>query len=203
MRYDKLRVIVDIDTAKQYKGQTVYAAETPIQLKYEVEMGVTKGVLEEVDEDSRYYDRPFIVNGERYPIIYPSCDQPVCIGDYVHIEETIRIPLRTSYLGTVIAENTDGSYKVRLFSKLPDEQLMDFYKENLTRVAIVPLDFDKMDDRDLVRHKWIKENLTGRELRVFNFVPGTPWKGNNMTGVEMFMNYTFLDGSPVGREMTV
>ena len=74
---------------------------------------------------------------------------------------------------------------------------------------LVPFDLSKKEDRDALRGKWITSEDFAEEYLIHNFsrtFAGTNpikyvWSSNCGNGEALFKNYTFLDGSPVGKEV--
>ena len=72
----------------------------------------------------------------------------------------------------------------------------------------VPFDLSDPKDRDFLRGKWIKRKENGHETLISFFAQGfiahegwsaDAWSANNCSSEYLFDEYTFLDGSPVGR----
>lgn len=73
---------------------------------------------------------------------------------------------------------------------------------------LVPFDLSKKEDRDALRGKWVVDSDGGEHLinafyptrEVCNGIYLT-MRTNCGNGIILFENYTFLDGSPVGKEV--
>ena len=69
--------------------------------------------------------------------------------------------------------------------------------------AYIPFDLSDPKDRDFLRGKWIKRKDNSLEILIDCFgkvsTAGT-WNANNRTSEYLFGEYTFLDGSPVGKK---
>ena len=73
---------------------------------------------------------------------------------------------------------------------------------------LVPYDLSKKEDRDALRGKWVVDN-DGVESLINEFYPTREvcnsvyltMRTNCGNGIILFENYTFLDGSPVGKEV--
>lgn len=72
----------------------------------------------------------------------------------------------------------------------------------------VPFDLSDPKNRDFLRGKWIKRKNNGHETLISFFAQGfiahegwsaDAWSANNCSSEYLFDEYTFLDGSPVGR----
>ena len=72
----------------------------------------------------------------------------------------------------------------------------------------VPFDLSDPKDRGFLRGKWIKRKENGHETLISFFAQGfiahegssaDAWSANNCSSEYLFDEYTFLDGSPVGR----
>lgn len=69
-------------------------------------------------------------------------------------------------------------------------------------VKYVPFDLSKKEDREALRDKWTKHKYLKTELKITNFeIQDGIWYANGREGGVLFRNYTFLDGSPVGRKV--
>ena len=74
----------------------------------------------------------------------------------------------------------------------------------------LPFDLSKEEDRNALRGKWVKDKKYGNEWMVSGFyideVGGQGWKAKfvrknaGFTGQGLLEMFTFLDGSPVGKE---
>lgn len=73
---------------------------------------------------------------------------------------------------------------------------------------LVPYDLSKKEDRDALRGKWVVDS-DGGEHFINEFYPTREicngvylaMRTNCGNGIILFENYTFLDGSPVGKEV--
>lgn len=73
---------------------------------------------------------------------------------------------------------------------------------------LVPYDLSKKEDRDALRGKWVVDS-DGDEYIINAFYPTQEvcngvyltMRTNCGNGIILFENYTFLDGSPVGKEV--
>lgn len=70
------------------------------------------------------------------------------------------------------------------------------------KVKYVPFDLSKKEDREALRDKWTKHKYLKTELKITNFeIQDGIWYANGREGGILFRNYTFLDGSPVGKKV--
>lgn len=75
-------------------------------------------------------------------------------------------------------------------------------KPKESQVKYVPFDLSKKEDREALRDKWTKHKYLKTELKITNFeIQDGTWYANGRGGGILFRNYTFLDGSPVGRKV--
>lgn len=69
-------------------------------------------------------------------------------------------------------------------------------------VKYVPFDLSKKEDREALRDKWTKHKYLKTELKITNFeIQDGIWYANGREGGILFRDYTFLDGSPVGKKV--
>ena len=69
-------------------------------------------------------------------------------------------------------------------------------------VEYVPFDLSKKEDREALRDKWTRHKYLKIELKITNFeIQDGIWYANGREGGILFRNYTFLDGSPVGKKV--
>lgn len=70
-------------------------------------------------------------------------------------------------------------------------------------VKYVPFDLSKKEDRGFLRDKWISHKGYHHEfaLRDFSSNGNGEWDTYCYTAENLFKNYTFLDGTPVGKKV--
>ena len=104
--------------------------------------------------------------------------------------------------GTGTKEEMD----LKQVESIPESQLEGYY--NSRKPEYVPFDLSREEDRQLLRDAWIKSKYNDREARVSAFkhdeirgwlahIPQTGMRD----GEQLFNGYTFLDGSPCGKQM--
>lgn len=90
---------------------------------------------------------------------------------------------------------------------IPESQLSGYY--NSRKPEYVPFDLSREEDRQLLRDTWIKSKYNDGEARVsaFKHIDTRGWLAHipqtgMRDGEQLFNGYTFLDGSPCGRQIT-
>ena len=89
---------------------------------------------------------------------------------------------------------------------IPEPQLSGYY--NSRKPEYAPFDLSREEDRQLLRDTWIKSKYNGNEARISAFkhdetrgwmahIPQTGMRD----GEQLFNSYTFLDGSPCGKQI--
>ena len=90
---------------------------------------------------------------------------------------------------------------------IPESQLSGYH--NSRKPEYVPFDLSREEDRQLLRDTWIKSKYNDGEARVsaFKHIDTRGWLAHipqtgMRDGEQLFNSYTFLDGSPCGRQIT-
>lgn len=70
------------------------------------------------------------------------------------------------------------------------------------KVKYTPFDLNNKEDRNYLRNKWIrrKEGDSESPIISFDLYNGNWYTGGN-SGKELLENFTFLDGTPIGKRM--
>lgn len=70
-------------------------------------------------------------------------------------------------------------------------------------VKYVPFDLSKEEDRDFLRDKWVrhKERHVEFVIREFSSNESGKWNTYCCSAKNLFKNFTFLDGTPVGKKV--
>lgn len=81
-----------------------------------------------------------------------------------------------------------------------------FCLEKVAGPEYVPFDLSKEEDRNFLRGKWIKSEEREAMITAFHTLPDGKWTVDcsnfiNSTADGLLRFYTFLDGSPVGKQM--
>lgn len=89
---------------------------------------------------------------------------------------------------------------------IPESQLSGYY--NSRKPEYVPFDLSREEDRQLLRDTWIKSNYNGNEARIsaFRHDETSGWQAyiphtGMRDGEQLFNNYTFIDGTPCGKQI--
>lgn len=70
------------------------------------------------------------------------------------------------------------------------------------KIKYVPFDLSKKEDRDFLRGKWIRHKKYSTEILIDCFSIDTgKWYVNGYSAKPLFDNFTFLDGTPVGKKV--
>lgn len=108
-------------------------------------------------------------------------------------------------IGTLIRLNKKGEQYPFCVCRRETENKFDYVciilkKEQ--KAKCVPFDLSKKEDRDALRGKWIRHKKYSTEILIDCFSIDTgKWYVNGYSAKPLFDNFTFLDGTPVGKKV--